>query len=300
MLESNEGSLRRVQQILEGAPALINSFRRSVPLTELLLSGELEEDFGACERIDELHSDVPLPGLAETYSNLQARLAAQWHLDQSFDLSLKLSELMDSLLRHCMRRLYATFDVVALGSYGRQDLGLHSDSDVVLLVPYPDAQAEAEQQAQGLLSMFHSLRRHGTPVEIDLRLRPEGSQGLLVRTYDGLRAYELNRMEMWERFALGSARLVQGSPEAKDVLHRAAYAMPLTPERLKELIAMKKRIESERVQPQHARRNVKLGYGSLGDIEWFVHLHEMRYPNAAKAGTTCGWRTGLGPLVEPN
>ncbi len=296
VLESNEGSLGRVQKILEGAPALINSFRRSVPLTEMLLSGELEEDFCASDRVNDLQVEVPLTTVAETYSNLQARLAAQWHLEPKFDLSLKLSDLMDALVRHCMKRLYAGFDLVALGSYGRQDLGLHSDADVVLLVPHPDAHPEAEQQAQGLLSMFHSIKRHGAPVEMDLRLRPEGRHGLLVRTYDGLKAYELNRMETWERFALGAARLVGGSVEAREVLTRAAYAQPLTPERLKELIIMKKRIETERVQPQYARRNVKLGHGSIGDIEWFVHLHEMRYPNATKAGANLRLSEGIRSL----
>ncbi|MES1227880.1 MAG: hypothetical protein ABUL72_04360, partial [Armatimonadota bacterium] len=55
--------------------------------------------------------------------------------------------------------------------------------------------------------------------------------------------------------------------------------------RLKELILMKSRIETERVAPQYRKRNIKLGQGSLGDIEWFVHLHEMRYPTATKAGS---------------
>ncbi|MEA2552484.1 MAG: [glutamine synthetase] adenylyltransferase / [glutamine synthetase]-adenylyl-L-tyrosine [Fimbriimonadaceae bacterium] len=295
-LETNEGSLNRVRQVLEGAPALINSFRRSVPLTELLLSGEIEESFCPDQRIDELHVDLPLPQVASTYADVHSRLAAQWLLEPSFDLSLRLSSLQDALVRHVMKRLYADFDVVALGSYGRQDLGLHSDADLVLLVSSADAQAEAEQQGQGLLSIFHTLKRHGAPVDVDLRLRPEGRQGLLVRTYDGLRAYELDRMEMWERFALGSARLVQGQAEAREVLMRAGCALPLTPERLKELTAMKKRIESERVQPQHMRRHVKLGHGGLGDIEWFVHLHEMRYPNATKAGENLRIEEGIRAL----
>jgi glutamate-ammonia-ligase adenylyltransferase len=173
-------------------------------------------------------------------------------------------------------------------------LGLHSDADIVLLVK--SAHQEAEQQAQGFLSIFQTLKRHGAPIEVDLRLRPEGRQGLLVRTYEGIKAYELRRMEMWERFALGSARLVAGSPEAREVLLRAAYAMPLTPERLKELTAMKKRIETERVPVQYARRNVKLGQGGLGDIEWFVHLHEMRYPNATRGGENMRLDEGIKTL----
>jgi glutamate-ammonia-ligase adenylyltransferase len=141
-----------------------------------------------------------------------------------------------------------------------------------------------------------TLKRHGAPIELDLRLRPEGRQGLLVRTDEGLKAYELERMEMWERFALGQARLVYGRPEAQEVVMHAAYALPLTPERLKDLVSMKKRIESERVMPQHSRRHLKLGYGGLGDIEWFVHLHEMRDPTATKPGESVRLDDGIRAL----
>ena len=63
-----------------------------------------------------------------------------------------------------------------------------------------------------------------------------------------------------------------------------AYGLPLTPERLRELTAMKTRIETERVPPHLIQRNVKLGHGGLNDIEWTVHLLEMRYPTATDAG----------------
>lgn len=49
---------------------------------------------------------------------------------------------------------------------------------------------------------------------------------------------------------------------------------------------MKRRIESERLKPQHLPRDVKLGHGGLNDIEWTVHLTEMRYPTATRAGET--------------
>jgi glutamate-ammonia-ligase adenylyltransferase len=296
VLVENESSLERVEQVLKSAPALVNAFRRSVPLTELLLSGEIEEEFSPEDRLASLPLDATLPSLASTYSDLHARIVTQWLLEPNYDLGTILTSLADALIRHVMKRLYATFDVVALGSLGRQDLSLSSDADVVLLIKGSPAHQEAEQQAQDFLSIFQTLKRNGVPLEIDLRLRPEGKQGLLVRTYEGLRAYELSRMEMWERFALGSSRVVVGNEDAREVLLRAAYAQPLTPERLKELAAMKKRIESERVPPQYARRNVKLGYGGLGDIEWFVHLHEMRYPTATKAGQNVRLSDGIKAL----
>jgi glutamate-ammonia-ligase adenylyltransferase len=295
-LEVNESSLIRVRKVLENAPALVDIYRRSLPLTELLLSGEIEEEFSSEERIAAIPIDAALPIIANTYADLHTRIATQWAFDPRFDLGERLSTLADAVIRHVRKRLYATFDVVALGSYGRLDTALHSDFDVVLLIKNSADHAAAEQQAQDFLSVFQTLKRNGAPIEVDLRLRPEGRQGLLVRTYESLKAYEMSRMEMWERFALGSSRLVSGSDQATEVLVRAAYALPLTPERLKELTTMKKRIETERVPPQYSRRNVKLGYGGLGDIEWFVHLHEMRYPMATKAGQNIRLEDGIKTL----
>ena len=99
-------------------------------------------------------------------------------------------------------------------------------------------------QAQLLLAFISELQRLGTPIEIDLRLRPEGGKGLLVRTYEGLTAYDFEGMEMWERFALGHARQLQGNPEALRLVMHSAYGLPLTPERIKELTKMKRRIET--------------------------------------------------------
>jgi glutamate-ammonia-ligase adenylyltransferase len=92
-------------------------------------------------------------------------------------------------------------------------------------------------------------------------------------------------METWERFALGNGRLVYGSPEALDLVRHAAYATALTPSRLGELADMKERIENERLKPQYQNRDVKLGHGGLSDLEWTVHLLEMRDPQRVEAGS---------------
>src|SRR5579862_1796331 len=53
-LIDNRASLERVERILRRAPALVARFKRSTPLTELLLSGELEETFDGATAINEL------------------------------------------------------------------------------------------------------------------------------------------------------------------------------------------------------------------------------------------------------
>ena len=283
-LSENEGSLGRVHRLLEGAPTLGSALARSTALTERVLSGEIEELDDVVARIDALSREIPLDEAAKAMRAARTTLAARWALGSGEDLGVRLAALWDACVRHCRARIYAEFDVVAAGSYALGDCSIGSDLDLVFVAPEGVAQAQAEEQAQQLLAMFGRLRRLEAFPEVDLRLRPEGRQGLLVRTYAGLRVYELERMEMWERFALGYVRRVAGTEESRMLLSRIAYAMPLTPPRLQELVAMKQRIETERVMPHKSRRNVKLGYGGLSDIEWFVHLHEMRYPTALRVG----------------
>lgn len=283
-LRQNRDSLQRVQAILEFAPRLVSYFRSSVPLTELLMSGEIEEAFDPMAAVASLALDQTPKILAETYTNTWTHVCAQWVLTQSFELGPELAKLAEALVVHARRRLHADFDVVALGSLALGDFTLTSDADILLLVGSSGRLVDAESQARLLLGLVGALSRLGTPIALDLRLRPEGADGRLVRSYDGFAAYELESMEMWERFALGQSRLLAGDPECERLILKAAYAQPLTPERLRELLAVKKRIETERVAPQHARRHVKLGFGGMSDIDWFVHLHEMRYPTATRAG----------------
>ncbi len=283
-LAENRDSLGRVRKLLSGARGLVPHLARNVSLTESVISGELEEPQDPAVGLESLAVDSSPSVLGRAGQAAWAAIACRWVLDPSQETGGPMSRLYDAVFRHIARRLYVEFDVVALGSYASGDLGLQSDADLLILVSNPERQADAESQAEQMLALFGSLRRYGAPLSIDLRLRPEGGQGLLARTFAGFSNYELTDMELWERVALGECRIVFGSQEAESLVQKAAYAQPLTPERLEELLGMKRRIEAERVPAKHFRRNVKLGYGGLSDVEWLAHLHEMRFPTATEVG----------------
>ena len=283
-LAENEESLDRLRTILRDAPRLVGAFKASLSLTELLLSGEILELDDVQDRILRLDRGAPLQQVAEVYAHCHTLLLAQWTLAPAFSIGRALSALQDALLCYCCTRFEICFDVVGLGSYGTQESCGGSDLDLLFLVMDPALQQSAERQAEQLLAFLTGIAVAGVRVGCDLRLRPEGGKGLLVRTFDGLKAYDFDGMQMWERFALGHGRRIFGSQEALHLVFHCAYGLPLTPERLTELVKMKRRIETERVNPQHVHRQIKLGSGGLNDIEWLVHLHEMRYPTASKAG----------------
>jgi glutamate-ammonia-ligase adenylyltransferase len=281
-LEANEDAIRQAEKIIRFAPRLLHRFKSNLSMTEALISGELSEIAEDSNRWVTLPLDAPERYVADAYANSVAAAQATWVLDPKIDLPRKLESITDALLRYCLSRFDASWDLIALGSYGSGQMSGCSDIDILLLVQ--TNQPAAERSAQAVLGFLVQLRRYGFEPKVDLRLRPDGKKGLLVRTFDGFGAYEAGDMEMWERFALGSARLVSGSPEAADLVRRAAYALALTPARFSELAAMKGRMESERLKPQYVNRDVKLGHGGLTDLEWTVHLLEMSYPHPLGAG----------------
>ncbi len=285
-LVTNADSLTRIRQVLEQAPTLVSVFRHSFPLTEQLISGEIEETVDVTDRISRVPTGASDPQLATAISTAYGHLVARWVLNPTWSLGQELARLYDAVLTELSTRMGGHFSVMALGSYGVRDLIPESDLDLLFLITDPESQAQAETQAQDLLRWVGELHRLGAPLEFDLRLRPDGGRGLLVRTLEGLKAYDLDGMEMWERFALGHARLITGNPEALAAVRHCAFGLPLTPDRLQDLVRMKRRIETERVSPAHVHRQIKLGAGGLSDIEWLVHLTEMRYPTATLAGST--------------
>lgn len=297
VLADNEGSLQRVVSLLAGAPRAVERLRRSVPLTEGVLSGEIEEPDGFASRTARLPADAPEQALAAAYEGDWLAYAVRYALDDAPHYLASLTSLTDGLLAHLVKASGQRLSLIALGSYGTGEFGPGSDADILFLAEQAEHEV-AERAAQGVLAVVERMRRYGSPLQVDLRLRPEGRKGLLVRTLGAFQTYELEAMELWERFALGHARLVCGSEAALDVVKHAAYALPVTPERLRELLAMKHRIETERVPPQHVRRDVKLGYGGLNDLEWFVHLHEMRFPTATRAGASVGFADRCHRLLE--
>jgi glutamate-ammonia-ligase adenylyltransferase len=266
---SNLDSKERLEVIALRAPALLNLLSQEPLKFEEILTGEIEE---AVEPRERFRASASVQ--SETFAKSIRSLWLSWALQRVLlgSPSFELASLFDIALVEWLSRRGASLQIVALGSYASSTLGFHSDADLLFLAGAHQSQPEAEQAAQVLIADIKSLALYGSPLRIDLRLRPDGGKGLLARSHDALAAYSKDGMEIWERFALGKCRLVAGQMESLETVLDAAYALPLTRARLEELLHMKHRIETERVAPQHATRQVKLGEGGLDDIEWLVQL----------------------------
>jgi glutamate-ammonia-ligase adenylyltransferase len=187
--------------------------------------------------------------------------------------------------------------VIAFGRLGGGELGYASDLDVAFVHEGADV-AEAERVASGVLRFVGG----DTPAEriwaIDADLRPEGRSGSLSRSLDGWGAYLARWVSTWERQAYLRARAVAGDAALGDELvarlGAATREQPLTSDDEREVRRMKVRIERERLKPgDDPEFHLKLGKGSLSDIEFTVQLLQLQH-GLAEPSTMAA----LGTLVE--
>jgi [glutamine synthetase] adenylyltransferase / [glutamine synthetase]-adenylyl-L-tyrosine phosphorylase len=185
------------------------------------------------------------------------------------------------------------FAVVALGRFAGGELSYASDLDVLFVHEgsTPADHEEGLRVAAGLLRFLAGATPAQRIYDIDAALRPEGRQGALSRTIDGYAAYHDRWAHTWERQAMARARPVAGDPALGErfleLLDQAVWGRPFGAEDEREVRRMKARIERERIPPgEDPEFHLKLGRGSLSDVEFTVQLLQMR--TGTRAPSTMG------------
>ncbi|GBC94443.1 Bifunctional glutamine synthetase adenylyltransferase/adenylyl-removing enzyme [bacterium HR16] len=177
--------------------------------------------------------------------------------------------------------------IIGMGKLGGWELGYASDADILFVfehpasVPHAEAYAVTAKMCEEVLQFCRLVHAQDVPLEVDARLRPEGRFGAIVRTVDDYRQYYLTRGETWERQALIKARPIAGNPTVGEawrqmVEEEVVYARALSKEELESIRHIKRRVENERLKPEHRWRDVKLGYGGMVDIEFTVQTWQLR------------------------
>ena len=176
------------------------------------------------------------------------------------------------------------FAVLGYGSLGGEELGFASDLDLVFVYDGKRAQAMSDgarplegarwfqRLTQRIVNWLTVLTRAGRLYEVDTRLRPDGSKGLLVGSMDAFIAYQRSRAWTWEHQALLRARAVAGDialcAEFVDV-RRDILGVPRDREAvLQEVSGMRERWRAERDRSDAAQFDLKQGRGGLLDIEF--------------------------------
>ncbi len=197
------------------------------------------------------------------------------------DTGVALAEVADRVVRESLEAAEPDlpFAVIGLGKLGAQELNFASDLDLVFVYE-GEGPGDLRRGSEIAARVLGGVRDAGW--EPDAGLRPEGRAGSLARSFAAFVEYWERYAQTWEFQALLRARFVAGDEAlgrrfcsfAEDF----AYPEYLPLDRAAEILRMRERIERERVRPPDAGRfHVKLGYGSLADVQFAVELSLMQH-----------------------
>ncbi|WP_091233923.1 bifunctional [glutamine synthetase] adenylyltransferase/[glutamine synthetase]-adenylyl-L-tyrosine phosphorylase [Microbacterium sp. 3J1] len=197
------------------------------------------------------------------------------------------------------------FAVIGMGRFGGAELGFGSDADILYVY---DANGVEPQRAQALATrIVAGLREHLTdhrvPLDLDADLRPEGRNGPIVRTIEAYGEYYRRWSLSWEAQALlrargvaGSAKLIATFTELADSIR---YPREVDLQGTREIKRIKARVEGERLpQGVDPRRHLKLGPGTLSDVEWLVQLLQLQHAHDVPELRTTSTIAALDAAVE--
>ncbi len=210
-------------------------------------------------------------------------------LDDVVRTGWALTEMHEGLLDAALEAIDTPvpFTIVGLGRLGGAEMSYASDLDLLLVYDgaedgNTDGDEDGEVVAESLLRFMHGPSPAQRVATIDLGLRPEGGQGRLARDLRGYGAYFDRWAETWERQALSRARVVAGDRELgvrfMALVDRFVWDRPVSEGEVAAIRRMKARIERERIPAREDPQfHLKLGRGSLSDIEWTVQLLQLRH-----------------------
>jgi glutamate-ammonia-ligase adenylyltransferase len=182
------------------------------------------------------------------------------------------------------------FIVVGMGKLGGQELNYSSDIDLMFVCGDDHTSEGSPAEGRAPLSLAHTLAefvinalskntQNGHLFRVDVRLRPEGRFGALVRTLSSYRTYYESWAEPWERQSLIKARVVAGdtrlAQQFADMVRPFVYRRGITSDFVEAIRQNKERIEQKAQLEKVTHTNVKVGYGGIRDIEFAAQLLQL-------------------------
>lgn len=236
----------------------------------------------------------------------------------------ELSNLAEAALQHCyeigrdqiMRPKFGTplnedgdgpcrFAIIGMGKLGGYELNFSSDIDLIFVYS-DDAKTDTGNEnseyfarlCEFIIKAMSEITPEGYVFRVDIRLRPESSAGVIIRSMESYESYYEGWGDLWERQALIKARSVAGDMTFGDEFIRMiqpfVYQRYLDGVTLGEIKAdigrTKVRIEERLVgEGANLEKHVKLGPGGIRDIEFTVQCLQMIH--GAKRKSLCSHNT---------
>lgn len=179
--------------------------------------------------------------------------------------------------------------VIGMGKLGAHELNLSSDIDLIFAFPEggethrEEGEPLVNQQfftrlGQRLIDALDTVTSDGFVYRVDMRLRPYGSEGALVCSFDAMENYYQNQGRDWERYALIKGRIVAGDlAQGQELLQRLrpfVYRRYLDFSAFEALRSMKMQINKQ-VRRKGLGQDIKLGPGGIREVEFIVQALQL-------------------------
>jgi len=178
--------------------------------------------------------------------------------------------------------------VLGMGKLGAVELNLSSDIDLIFAYPEGgetvgvkrplDNQEFFIRLGQRLIKALDPMTVDGFVFRVDMRLRPYGSAGALVLSFNALEQYYQDQGRDWERYAMIKSRVVAGDQVAgaqlQEMLRPFVYRRYLDFSAIEALRTMKQLIQQE-VRRKGMADNIKLGSGGIREVEFIAQAFQL-------------------------
>ena len=292
------------------------SVRDPLMLLDLVRSGELDRRFAPGELCAQIAAAVSAAETDDALGRVLRRQRARqqvriiWRdLTRQADLvqtCRDLSDMADASIdqayqwlysRHCQQFGVPTgrrsgqpqqMVVLGMGKLGAVELNLSSDIDLIFAYPEGgetvgvkrplDNQEFFIRLGQRLIKALDPMTVDGFVFRVDMRLRPYGSSGALVLSFNALEQYYQDQGRDWERYAMIKSRVVAGDQVAgaqlQEMLRPFVYRRYLDFSAIEALRTMKQLIQQE-VRRKGMADNIKLGSGGIREVEFIAQAFQL-------------------------
>ena len=174
--------------------------------------------------------------------------------------------------------------IVAMGKLGGEELNVSSDIDLIFVYPEDgDTESKASISNQSffinlckkIISSLNDITEDGFVFRVDMQLRPFGSEGQIVCSYQMLEDYYQKYGREWERYAWVKGRVIVGPQiELNKIIEPFVFRKYLDYGALNSMRDLKTQIQND-VNKKGIQENIKVGRGGIRKIEFIAQVYQL-------------------------
>ncbi|MBT8170597.1 glutamine-synthetase adenylyltransferase [Phaeobacter gallaeciensis] len=303
LFEANPQLIDLLIDIVGTSHALANHLSRNASVFDAVIGGAFFELWPGLETLtQELKELLGAEADYETQLDTARRWTKEWHfhigvhhlrgLIDAADAGAQYAELAQAVIDAILPIVTDQFArkhgpppgrglvVLGMGSLGASRTNAMSDLDMIVIYDPLDQEGSDGKRplstrpyyarlTQALITALSAPMSQGRLYEVDMRLRPSGTQGPVATSLASFTAYQSDQAWVWEHLALTRARVVAGNAELGDDLESFRQEVLAKPRKtgkvLRDVQDMRDRLSAAK-HPAGVL-DAKTGAGRMMDIE---------------------------------